>query len=249
MPHLTFRTSSEDETVTLGTALGRLLRPGDVLGLDGELGAGKTRLVRGIAEGLGLDPSQVSSPTYVLIHEYTRPSGTSGTTGESSRFVEAPLFHVDAYRLSGPEELDSLGWERMMDAFGVVVVEWAERIAGALAQEPSFARVRIQAEGESSRRLDLVAPGGWSRRDPWRGLAMLAEGARPTAGSVPAGWTRCPVTGEPVPPNAPTFPFASDRARMADLGRWLTGAYTVSRELNDTDLDDPDLADPGLASP
>ncbi len=230
--------------MTLGTALGRLLRPGDVLGLDGELGAGKTRLVRGIAEGLGLDPSQVSSPTYVLIHEYTRPSGASGTTARSGRFVEAPLFHVDAYRLSGPEELDSLGWERMIDAFGVVVIEWAERIAGALTQEPSFARLRIQAEGETSRRLDLVAPGGWSRRAQWRGLAMLSdrEPEGRGSGTLPAGWAQCPVTGEAVPPDAPAFPFANDRARMADLGRWLSGAYTVSRELTETDFDDPDAA-------
>jgi tRNA threonylcarbamoyladenosine biosynthesis protein TsaE len=239
VPHLTFHTSSEDETITLGAAIGRLLRPGDVLGLDGELGAGKTRLVRGIAEGLGLDPSQVSSPTYVLIHEYTRPSGTSGTTGESGRFVEAPLFHADAYRLSGPEELDSLGWERVIHGFGVVVVEWAERIAAALNEEPSFGRMRIQAEGPTTRRLDLVVPAAWRQRDAWRGLSALADRA-----TAPRGGTRCPVTGVPVPPDSPTFPFASERARMADLGRWFSGTYMVSRELNENDLDDPDLAAP-----
>jgi len=234
--HLTFRTSSEDETITLGISLGRALRAGDILGIDGELGAGKTRLVRGIAEGLGLDPAQVSSPTYVFVHEYMTPAG--GHTGETRSFVEAPLYHVDAYRLSGPQDLDSLGWDRVMGAFGVVAVEWAERIAPALAAEPSVGRVRIQAEGETDRRIDLVAPASWGQRAQWRGLAAMAE---QKDGTPPAGWTRCPVTGKPVSPETPTFPFADQRARMADLGRWLTGAYTVSRELEQADADEPDL--------
>lgn len=230
--HLTFRTSSEDETVALGATLGGLLRPGDVLALDGELGAGKTRLVRGIAEGFGLDPAQVSSPTYVLVHEYrATPAG---------RAAPAPLFHVDAYRLTGPDDLDSLGWDRVIGAFGVVVIEWAARIMDALAPEPSLVRVRIQAEGVTGRRLDLLAPRGWAERPEWRRLVALA--AAPDGGPLPAGWARCPVTGRAVPPDAPTFPFADEKARMADLGRWFAGRYAVSRELVEDDLSDPDLS-------
>jgi tRNA threonylcarbamoyladenosine biosynthesis protein TsaE len=242
MPHLTFRTSSEDETIALGVALGRLLRPGDVLGLDGELGAGKTRLVRGIAEGLGLEPAQVSSPTYVLIHEYTLPLGSvpgvSGSAG-ASRFVESPLYHVDAYRLTGPDDLDSLGWERVMEGFGVVVIEWFERIAAGLQGEPSLGRVRIQHEPDSGRRIDLLAPASWPLRPEWRGVKLLADLTGST-GLAP-GWAACPVTGRPVSPENPTFPFVDARARMADLGRWLTGQYLVSRELTEEDASDPDL--------
>ena len=247
MAHVTFHTASEDETIALGVALGRVLRAGDVLGLDGELGAGKTRLVRGIAEGLGLEPAQVSSPTYVLIHEYTALLGSgpaggsqggggsaqSGENNRPSRFVETPLYHADAYRLSGPEELDSLGWERVMEGFGVVVIEWAERIAPALAEEPSLGRVRIQAEGENERRVDLVAPASWVHRRGWGGVAALAE--LPRSRDLPAGWARCPVTGDPVAPGSPCYPFSSERARLADLGRWLSGSYVVSRELRPED--------------
>jgi tRNA threonylcarbamoyladenosine biosynthesis protein TsaE len=242
VPHITFHTHSEDQTITLGLALGRLLRPGDILALDGELGAGKTRLVRGLAEGLGLDPAQVSSPTYVLVHEYTQPSGTSGTTGESSRFVETPLYHLDAYRLNGPEDLDTLGWDRIIDSFGIIVIEWGERIAAALTKEPSLARMRIHPEGQTTRRLDLVVPKAWMLRPQWPSLAALADAA--PDGALPAGWTRCPVSGQRVAPDCPTFPFANERARLADLGKWLSGSYTVARDLTEDDLTDPDLNQP-----
>lgn len=232
MQRLTFHTRSEDETIALGATLARVLRPGDVLALDGDLGAGKTRLVRGIADGLEINPSQVSSPTYVVIHEYR--SGSGGASG-------TPLFHVDAYRLSGPDDLDSLGWERVMDAFGIVVVEWADRIAAALAEEPSVGRVRILARGAEERTLTLDAPPAWTTRAGWTTLAALAQA------NLPDGWTRCPVTGKPVAPDSPTFPFFDEKAKMADLGRWFSGAYVVSRELTDDDVDDPDMTPPPSA--
>lgn len=249
MTHLRFNTTSEEHTIALGITLGRVLRLGDVLALDGELGAGKTRLVRGIAEGMGLDPAQVSSPTYVIVHEYTRGLGEHGepdgsAPGMAARTsVRTPLFHVDAYRLSGPDDLDSLGWERVTDGLGVVVIEWAARIASALQREPSLARIRIQSEDQSERRLDLVAPPAWSARPEW--AALLAQAERPEhesgTAALPPGWARCPVTGRPVAPNAPTYPFVDERAKMADLGKWLSGAYVVSRAIADEDLTDPDI--------
>ena len=232
MPPLIFHTRSEDQTIALGATLARVLRPGDVLALDGDLGAGKTRLVRGIAEGLGLDPAQVSSPTYVVIHEY-----------RAADKAQTPLFHVDAYRLTGPDDLDSLGWERVMDAFGIVVVEWAERIAAALAEEPSVGRVRIQACGESERAITLIAPPAWATRAGWGTLTALAQT------DLAEGWSRCPVTGKPVAPDSPTFPFVDEKAKMADLGRWFSGSYVVSRELTEDDADDPDITRPPAPFP
>ncbi|MEC9373298.1 MAG: tRNA (adenosine(37)-N6)-threonylcarbamoyltransferase complex ATPase subunit type 1 TsaE, partial [Planctomycetota bacterium] len=90
-------TASEEETVALGARLGELLRAGDVVGLDGELGAGKTRLVRGIATGMGAPREMVHSPTYVLMNEYPTERGCA-------------LVHVDAYRLRGADDLESTGW-------------------------------------------------------------------------------------------------------------------------------------------
>lgn len=205
--------------MALGVAIGSVLRAGDVLLVDGDLGAGKTRLVRGIAESLGVDPAQVSSPTYVLIHEYDAPGTSIGT-----------LFHLDAYRLSGPAELDSLGFERVMEAFGVVVIEWADRIREAFEDHPSLASLRIRAGGPGpmDRSLRLEAPRAWTLRPQWSGLRLLAQAST----NAP---DRCPVTGKPVTPDLPTYPFVDERARMADLERWMSGHYVVSRELTPDD--------------
>lgn len=240
MKHLIFRTGSEEETIALGVQIGRLLRPGDVLGLDGPLGAGKTRLVRGIAEAMELDPAQVSSPTYVLVHEYSLPRGghLRGINSSHGSSIQTPLLHVDAYRLSGPEDLDSLGWDRVMGAFGVVVVEWSERILEALRNEPSLARLHIEPISPSERRMDLIMPSAWTTRGAWQGVVGLS---RPHATGGRDGYTPCPVTGAMVSPHAPTYPFADERARLADLGRWLSGAYVLSRDLTEHDLDNPDL--------
>jgi tRNA threonylcarbamoyladenosine biosynthesis protein TsaE len=108
-------TASEEETERAGEALARRLRPGSVVLLYGELGAGKTALVRGLARGLGAQTDDVSSPTFTLIQEY---AGTSVT-----------LYHVDLYRLS-PREVDELGLEELVSGQGIVAIEWAERWAG-----------------------------------------------------------------------------------------------------------------------
>src|SRR5262245_58585040 len=110
---MTVVTASETETSAVGRDLARALRAGDVVLLHGELGAGKTAFVRGLAEGLGVPPEEVSSPTFTLIQEY--------------RGGRLPLFHVDLYRLDDVREIDDLGLDELARA-GVMAIEWAEKL-------------------------------------------------------------------------------------------------------------------------
>ena len=105
-------TTSEAETSAAGEALAPTLAAGDVILLHGQLGAGKTAFVRGLAHGLGASPDEVSSPTFTLIQEY--------------RGGRLPLYHIDLYRLE-PREIDDLGLDDLMSSGGVVAIEWAER--------------------------------------------------------------------------------------------------------------------------
>src|SRR5438876_7506419 len=109
-------TGSDEETRAVGEALGRRLGPGDVVCLEGPLGAGKTTLAQGLARGLGV-ADVVNSPTFTLVQEY-----------EGRR----PVFHLDVYRLSGPEEAADLAIPEMIAAGGVLLIEWPERIASLL---------------------------------------------------------------------------------------------------------------------
>ena len=109
-------THSADETQALGNKLAELLRPGDVIAYFGDLGAGKTALTRGIAQGLGITES-VTSPTYTIVNEYL--------TGR------IPLFHFDMYRLGSSDELFDIGWEDYLVRGGVCAVEWSERAEDA----------------------------------------------------------------------------------------------------------------------
>lgn len=135
---LVILTHGPEETERLGKALGRCLQSGDVLCLSGEMGAGKTCLVRGLARGWGA-MDRPTSPTFTLINEYRRERDTQ-------RF-----HHVDAYRLQGAGDAWSLGLEDVLDAAGVVVVEWAERIREALPAEALW--VLIEDLGEDDRRF------------------------------------------------------------------------------------------------
>jgi tRNA threonylcarbamoyladenosine biosynthesis protein TsaE len=130
-------TASEAETMAVGAALGRALSAGDVVLLSGELGAGKTVFVRGLAEGLGATTDDVSSPTFTLIQEY----GTGRLT----------LYHVDLYRLE-PAEADDLGLEELIEGGGIVAVEWADRWRGRPADAVI---VVIENEGDVSRRIRI----------------------------------------------------------------------------------------------
>jgi tRNA threonylcarbamoyladenosine biosynthesis protein TsaE len=116
------RTShSESETLQLAERLGRRLSAGDVVCLEGPLGAGKTCFVRGLATGLGLDPTAVNSPTYVIWQRYEQSQTTLA------------LVHLDAFRLGGPADLDSVGWDELLETPDTVIaVEWPSRITAAL---------------------------------------------------------------------------------------------------------------------
>ncbi len=105
-------TASEAETEAAGEQLARTLEPGRVVLLYGDLGAGKTAFVRGLARGLGADPDEVSSPTFTIVQEY---SGSRAT-----------LYHVDLYRLE-PPEIDDLGLDDLVSGDGIVAIEWADR--------------------------------------------------------------------------------------------------------------------------
>ncbi|MGH6913833.1 MAG: tRNA (adenosine(37)-N6)-threonylcarbamoyltransferase complex ATPase subunit type 1 TsaE [Geminicoccales bacterium] len=130
-------TASEEETSAAGERLAATLRPGDVVLLYGDLGAGKTAFVRGLARGLGASADEVSSPTFTLIQEYAGRAGT--------------LYHVDLYRLE-PREIDDLGLDELISGDGFVAIEWAERWAG----RPDDAwEVRIEDAGEDRRAIGI----------------------------------------------------------------------------------------------
>ena len=142
---LTIRLDSEGDTDRLGRALAAVVGPGVVIGLVGHLGAGKTRLVRALAEALGVEPRAIASPTFVLIQEY------EGRT--------MPIYHFDAYRLDDPEAFDALGAaDYWLEGRGLCLVEWADLVPDRLP--PSTWWLRIEATGPESRavRLDLPEP-------------------------------------------------------------------------------------------
>jgi tRNA threonylcarbamoyladenosine biosynthesis protein TsaE len=132
-----FSTHSEKETAALGRSLASSLAADSVVLLVGDLGAGKTAFVRGLAEGLGVSPADVSSPTFTLIQEY--------------RGGRLPLLHVDLYRLNDPREVDDLGLEELGSG-AVVAIEWADKLP---APPPDTIHVTIEHAGESERRVTI----------------------------------------------------------------------------------------------
>lgn len=145
---------SAEETERMGESLGALLQPGDVVALLGELGAGKTVLVRGIAAGFGCDRSDVHSPSFTLANEYAcHRGGRPGVGGIGVRH----LAHLDLYRIRSEEELPSIGWDEYMDCRHVVVVEWADRAPRWLPHD--HLRVTLDVLGPDRRRLRVEATG------------------------------------------------------------------------------------------
>jgi len=133
----TATSDSEVQTAAFGEDLGRALRAGDVVLLYGDLGAGKTAFVRGMARGIGANPDEVTSPTFTIVQEYAGPAAT--------------LYHVDLYRLEGAE-IDDLGLEDLVSGDGIVAIEWAERWSG---RPDDVTEVRIEDIGDDRRRISI----------------------------------------------------------------------------------------------
>ncbi len=115
-----YESQSPEQTQTLAADLARTLSAGTCLALYGELGAGKTQFVRGLVTGLGGNPRSVHSPTFMLLNVY--PDG------------RLPVFHLDAYRVHGPDDFQAIGFTELLDQPGIVVVEWAERVAALMPE-------------------------------------------------------------------------------------------------------------------
>ena len=131
----TVSTQSAEETRAAGERLGRTLGPGDVVALTGDLGAGKTCFVQGLARGLGAR-IWATSPTFVLVNEYR---------------ADLPIHHVDAYRVAGPDELIDIGVLELIDGDGVTLIEWADKVAALL---PGRAiHVAIEGVGDEPRTI------------------------------------------------------------------------------------------------
>ena len=140
--------TSPEVTQALGVGLGAALREGDFVGLRGQLGAGKTQLARGIAAGAGVDPADVSSPTYSIVQPYRG---------------RLTLHHADLYRLRDEDDLYATGYHELLEGPGAVVVEWFDQVPGAVPDDalllhlevlgPELRRLTAEARGPSSEAL------------------------------------------------------------------------------------------------
>jgi tRNA threonylcarbamoyladenosine biosynthesis protein TsaE len=157
-------TRSEEETRAIGEAMGRGLQPGAVVCLEGPLGAGKTTLAQGLAVGLGVS-EVVNSPTFTLMQEYVG---------------RLPVYHLDVYRLNGPEEAAALAIEEMIDSGGVLLIEWPDRIRSMLPADRL--EIRLEPNGDT-RRLSVVARG--PRAAACLAAAEAGVGAAPPSVRVP----------------------------------------------------------------
>ena len=212
---------SEEATERVGEIIAQVAPRPICVTLEGELGAGKTCLARGIARGLGLDPDSISSPTFVIHLEHRgEPDGT-------------PTFsHLDAYRIGGEEELEPIGFDEIIaDPERLVAIEWASRIAGSLP--PDRIDVRIDHRGERDRAVTIFDA---REDDVQRTRLREALEARAAAWCTELGAERsCPTCGAACEePDA--RPFCSPRCRLADLAGWFGGDFSISRPLNASDL-------------
>ncbi len=133
--------NSIEQTIQLGKVLGKALRGGEVIALNGELASGKTHLVKGLAQGLDVpDTQQVVSPTFTLVNEY------------QGRMV---LYHIDAYRLESSRQLELLGFDEMCMASGVVAVEWADKVKTLIASyNPIYITLKHTGQGQRSLKIN-----------------------------------------------------------------------------------------------
>lgn len=125
-------TKSAEETVELGRKIGAFLLPNEVIALTGQLGAGKTTLIQGIADGIGVQ-DYVTSPTFIIINEYQG---------------RLPFYHIDLYRLDNVAQIAELGIEEYFTRGGVCVIEWAEKLAGLLPAQAERLDLAVKSENE-----------------------------------------------------------------------------------------------------
>ena len=138
-----FQTHSPEETQAIGEQFGQTLKPGDVVALIGDLGAGKTCLTQGIARGVGIFTDQVvNSPSYTLINEYEGA---------------IPVYHIDLYRLEHHGEIVELGLEEYLEGDGICIIEWADRMLELLPEH--HIRLQIRWEDEFTRTIELRCSG------------------------------------------------------------------------------------------
>jgi tRNA threonylcarbamoyladenosine biosynthesis protein TsaE len=135
---------SPDQTMRLGIRLGKLLKAGMLLCLAGDMGAGKTVLTSGIGQGWGAI-ERVTSPTFTLVHEHRRAAD------------KTKLYHLDCYRLKDSSDLESIGFDEILDSNGVVIVEWPERILDALPKERLWLEMKVV--DDTRRNISIEAEG------------------------------------------------------------------------------------------
>lgn len=144
-----------DATAAAGASLAAVLRPGDVVALSGDLGAGKTTFARGLLHALGFE-GEVPSPSFPIVIPYAPPD------------LRVPLWHVDLYRIDDPGELEELGLDEAR-ADSALLIEWPERMERRLW--PDALRLTIEPDGPDARRLTWTAPSPWEGRWPPQGFA------------------------------------------------------------------------------
>jgi len=138
---LIFSSESPEDTLEIARALGAALRPGDVVALCGDLGAGKTLFCKGVGEALGIPPDRIVSPTFTIVTEHEG---------------RVPLTHIDVYRLAGARDADEIGMRELLSGDGVCMVEWAEKIRELLPTD--CIQVTFSISGADRREIAVVAP-------------------------------------------------------------------------------------------
>lgn len=207
----------------LAVALARAIPSDGVVELSGTLGAGKTTFVRSLAEGVGVDPRSVSSPSFLTCNEYV----ASGGDGVSEDVV---VVHIDAYMAdladggsshAGGGQPGGIDWDAIAhDRSCVVVVEWPARLVGVDWDDRPVVCIELKHTGERSRSATIDC-------------SRVHETTKHRIADAIATMHR------ETPDVTLNGPFASEREQMADLYKWLSGRYTVSRPLDPDDLDGP----------
>lgn len=209
---LRIESDSPERTEAIAAAVAENLRGGDAILLEGDLGAGKTCFVRGLARGLGLDPSKVSSPSFVIAQRYA--------------IDDKSLLHVDAYRVEGPHSLSGIDLGEMAAEAGTITaIEWPRRL-GPLVPDRAI-EIRLRQGGDERRRIEID-----DRRGDLASVARLADAVETLfdAARVERTEPRCAICGQPRRDES-LRPFCSKRCRLADLDRWFSGRYVVSRPI------------------